>query len=125
MKTIRLVQMGTPSRQWAGWIEALEDAGFTMCNVTPMALELQSIYAKPGEIVLFDGMLPNLSRFIERTCAQNPEVHVVVATEIDSFTVKYEVLLTNGAIYISAPANSDALVKAIQSIGSVEHEFSV
>ena len=116
MKNIHIAQLGKPSRQWQAWIKALAGAGFEIKAVNPLAMELQVFRAQPDDIVLLDGMLPNLVRFIQRVCALCPDVQVIVATEVDSFTVKYEVMNLNGAIYVSGPMPGDQFAATVQSI---------
>jgi len=81
-----------------------------------MAMEVQSVHARPGDVVLLDGMLPNLQRFIERTCAHCPEAHVVIVTDVHSFSIYYEVLHQGGATYFSGPMDAEQFAETIREI---------
>ena len=116
MKKVLIAQLGVPSIQWQAWIHALAIAGFETHSVSPLAIELQSLLVPPGHVLLIDGMMPRLSRFIQHTCAQSPDATIIVATETDSFTVKYEVLNQDGAIYVSGPMPADQFAATVQSV---------
>ncbi len=81
-------------------------------------MELQTCRACPGETVLIDGMLPQLSRYIQRICARCSDINVIVVTEVDSFTVRYEVMHLNGAIYVSGPMPPERFVETLKSLVS-------
>ena len=85
-----------------------------------MAMELQAVHARSGDVVLVDGMLPNLRRFISRTLSRCPEAHVIVVTDIYSFAVYYEVLHLGGANYFSGPMDAERFVETIQE--TTEHD---
>lgn len=102
-----------PCAQWSAWIDALAESGFDVNVVTPSGMEMKNPSTKGGDTILLDGMLPNLSGLIMCICARCPEVQIIVATPIDSFTIKYEVLHLNGTIYISGPMASDRFVETV------------
>lgn len=79
-------------------------------------MELQTVFARPGEIVLLDGRLPNLSRFIKRTHDSCPNVHIVVASDADS--LPEEPLSSIGVHYIPGSVPPRELVKEIRKLGS-------
>ncbi|VGO17300.1 hypothetical protein PDESU_05896 [Pontiella desulfatans] len=116
MKTIHVAQLGTPGRQWKAWEDALSEAEFDVRSVDPLAMERLTGCTRPGDTVLFDGLLPNLSRHIRHTCARCPEVNIIVATEVDSFAIRYEVMHLNGAIYVSGPTSPDRFVERVRSM---------
>lgn len=84
-------------------------------------MELQTCPARPDDTVLFDGLLPNLARYIQRICARKSDINIIVATEEDSVDIKYEVQHLNGAIYLSGPIDSDEFVKIAHSIVNSKH----
>ena len=51
-----------------------------------------------------------------RTMALLSDATIIVATETDSFTVKYEVLNQDGAIYVSGPMPADQFAATVQSV---------
>lgn len=116
MNKIYIAQLGKPNIQWKAWLQALVNSGFELHAVSPLAMELQAFCGRPGDILLLDGMLPRLSRFIQRTCARTPEATVIVATEGDSLPVKHEVMNLDGATYFSGPMSADRFVESIHRV---------
>ena len=107
--------MERPNPQWQAGFREFAKAGFTTRTVNPMEMELQTVFCCPGDVVLFDGMLPHLQQFIERTHSYCPEAHLIVTTEADLFTVRHDALFEQGVTYISAPITSNQLVEAVRS----------
>lgn len=75
-------------------------------------------------MILLDGLLANLSARIYSACAHAPETNVVVLTEIDSFSIEYEVLSAGGAIYISGPIAGDQFVETILRVAMNQTSFT-
>lgn len=113
MKTINIAQYGSPGSQWRQWIKALAEAEFEVCTVNPLSMELPAGSMCCGDVVLVDGMLPNLRRFVEHLHDQCPGIHVVVATEERSFTIRYEVMLLKEAVYVSGPMSGRDFTEAV------------
>lgn len=67
MTTIHIARLGKPIRQWEAWIRALADAGLEIKAVDALSMEQHTVHASPDDVILYGGMLPNLSRFIQRT----------------------------------------------------------
>lgn len=105
---------GCSSQPWNRWIQELIQAGFEISIGTPLAMELLTIYARPGEIVLLDAMLPHLARFIERTHAQCPNACIVVASDPDHLPEKLPP--STWAHYITAPLSPAEFARKIGSI---------
>lgn len=125
MKKIILAQLGKPSRQWQVWIDALaESEDFEINAVHLLSMELQKIHADPGDVVLFDGMLPNLSRFIQRTRAQSPDAHIIVATDVESFVIRYEIMHVHEIIFFSGPLGADQFLEALRSVAFQGRHFA-
>lgn len=78
------------------------------------ALKSKSIEIFPQDTILLDGTLPNLALCISDTCALYPNTQIIVASEANSFSIQYEVLQFEGAIYISGPIPPDQFVDAFQ-----------
>ena len=116
MKTIHVVQLGISNRQWNVWVDALVEAGYDLKSVDPLSMELLTCHTCPGDTVLFSGLLPNLSRYIQRISARSPNVNIMVACENDSFAVRYEVMLHNEAFYVSGPMEPERFVETVRSV---------
>ncbi len=113
MKTINLAQLGKPNHHWESWIRGLHEAGFNIRIANPLAMELQEIFARPGDVVLLDGTLPNLHRFIAKACARCPEAHVIVATDFPSSSIYQAVMNYEGVVYFSGPLTADRFTKIV------------
>jgi hypothetical protein len=61
-------------------------------------------------------MLPNLSRFIQRTGIQSLHVQLIVATAVHSFAIKCAVMHLNGTIFLSGPLTGDQFREAIRKV---------
>ena len=85
------------------------------CTTMPL-MELQYVAARPDDVVLLDGMLPNLQRFIARTYSRCPGAHIIVVTDVRSFSIYYEVLRHGGATYFSGPMTAEQFVETIREI---------
>ena len=118
MKTINIVVTGSRGNQWRYWIGALAGAGYQINIVDLFLIESKSIAIERGDIILLDGMIPNLSRSISHLCILYPETQVVVASVAKSFSIHYEVLQSEGAIYISGPMPPEKFVESIKGINS-------
>jgi hypothetical protein len=114
MKKINIIRGSGSGRHWKQWIKEFAKAGYEIVSGNPMAMELQTIFARPGEIVLFDALLPNLPRFIERTYARCPDAFIVVAHDADE--LPEELPRSSQAYYISAPLTPADFVKKIRQL---------
>ena len=116
MKTIHIAVQGEPSSQWREWVEALSQVGLNANVMAPEKIEDQVAKAHPGDTILLDGLLPDLSEAIYRTCSCAPETNVIVLTEVDSFSIYYEVLSVGGAIYLSGPLSKEHFAEAVKNV---------
>lgn len=114
MKKINRLRTDNPSARWQTWIQGLKSAGLTIRFIDRSALQADDVTKLFGDAILLDGLLPQLPRLIVSISARHPDVPIIVATEVDSFTIYYEVL-HDGAIYVSGPLSATEFVSAIQS----------
>ena len=120
MKKLSLAVQGNPCEQWCSWIDALSRSGFEINLIRPTVGEPPDANTESGDTIVLDGMLPNLARLIVCICARHPDSQIIVATASDSFTIKYEVLHLNGAIYVSGPMASERFVETIRGFSEME-----
>lgn len=116
MKTLNIVLSSEPSAQWKEWINAFVRAGFKVKVIEPTGTRSDSYEVQPGDAVLLDGMLPHLCRFAGYLNRLFPGLPMIVATETDSFTIKYEVMELDNTIYVAGPVSSEQFVEMIDRI---------
>lgn len=122
MKKINIAQLGKPTDQWVAWLGKLAASGFEICSYSPLAIELKRFDARPGDVVLFHGCFPDLSRIISDTCSRNPQAHIVVANEVDPSSVQLATRTGNEALHILGPISPDHFVDALRKVFSIEEE---
>lgn len=112
MVKVNIVQVGQQTDCWTEWVRGLSCDGFEVRYFNPLAIELQQFDARPGEVVLFNGGLPNLPKALERTRRRNPEAHIVSASESSqtSNTDSY------GIFHISGPVSPMRFAKTLRRI---------
>ncbi len=116
MKTLNVVLSNEPSAQWEEWINALVCAGYEVKVIEPSGTRSNAYEVLPGDAILLDGMLPHLRRFAGYLQRLFPGLPTIVATETDSFTIKYEVMELDNARYVSGPLSAEQFVETIGRI---------
>jgi DNA-binding NarL/FixJ family response regulator len=102
-----------PSTQWQEWMYALVEADYRVRVVDPAVIESYRYEDVSADVILFDGMLP-LKKLISRIGALCPETKIVVATETNFFSIRYEVMHLGGALYLFGPMPPDEFIETIQ-----------
>jgi hypothetical protein len=111
-----------PTDQWVAWLGKLAASGFEISSYGPLAIELKRFDARPGEVVLFNGNFPDLTRIVSDTCTRNPHVHVVVANEVDASSVQFATRTGNEALHIFGPISPDHFVDALDKVFALDQE---
>lgn len=119
MKKLSVVQAGSISAQWQVWIDGLSEAGFDIRMLDHATLDPHDLSELFGDAILLDGMLPRLPQLIASIGARHPDMQIVVATEVASFTIYYEVQHLNGTVYVYDPLSAKEFATPLQN-GPVE-----
>jgi|GEM_PF-3539991 DNA-binding response OmpR family regulator len=114
MKQIIVILKEQHTEPWTAWIDALSQAGFKVEKADPAIIESQPPVALDGSLVLLDGMLPQLSTHILRLRSLCPDLQIIVATAISSFTIYYEVMHLGGATYLPGPMPAGRFAELVQ-----------
>ena len=115
-----IARLGRPSRQWQAWVDALDDIGYKIDWVGLLAMELQRFRVRRGDVVVLDGMLPNITRFIQRINSQDKDTCIIVAAEVEDPKIEHDVKLLKGVFYISGPMPAEHFAEAIKKAVSQE-----
>lgn len=122
MKSLGVLGRQDYGEYWQAWIAALYDSGFEIRLIHRRTVEDQSSVIERVDAVLVDGSLSCLSQLIEHVSAHFPDAKIIVATEVSSFEIYYDVVQL-GAYYLAEPASSQHFVQTIRRIVSDNEPF--
>lgn len=122
MKTICIIYRKNPGTQWQIWARTIAAAKFKVKIVDLERVPAHTADELHGDVFLLDGMQPNLAGCIKQLHRMCPDSRIIVATEVDSSRINYDVLYHNEALYVSGRFRPDEFEETIRKLAS--HEFA-
>ncbi len=113
MKTLSILTQENPSRQWCEWINALTETNLVIREINAAPVDFDQLVTLRSDAILLDGMLPHLKRIIALLHALHPQTRILVATDVASFTVKYEMQSVGESSYLAGPMAAAAFAKEV------------
>lgn len=122
VKTISIIYRKNATAQWQVWARTIAASNFKIKIVDPARRPSHTAAELFGDAFLLDGMQPDLAECITYLHGKCPDSRIIVATEVDSFRINYDMLHDNKALYASGPSRADEFAATIQHL--VGDEFT-
>lgn len=113
MKTLSLLIQENPSRQWCAWINALTETDLVIKEINASPVDYDELVALHSDAILLDGMLAHLTQIITLLHALHSQTRILVATEVESFTVFYEMRSLGETAYLAGPMDPAQFAKDV------------
>lgn len=113
MITLSILTQETPSCQWCEWINSLTKTNLLIRDINAAPIDYDELIALQSDAILLDGMLPHLTRIITLLHALHPQTRILVATDADSFTIRYEMQSLGETAYLAGPMDAAQFAKDI------------
>lgn len=107
MKTLAILTRENPSEQWIEWIHSLVYTDLIVEEINPNPINYEALMDLHSDVVLLDGMLPQLSQIITFLRSRNMDIQIIVATAFTSFTIQYELWKLGENDYLAGPMDAD------------------